>query len=138
MDLRLVRECLDLLSSKKMLFHSKAKDILTEMSDSEMLSKKISIPVLLRRTVELVRACANPSSLLFHHGNEQCAEAVCVTGQEPRHFEMTEKEIEGLIEILKDESKIQNRPYLRAYRMRSATMAFKDGDKVFHQAFDKV
>lgn len=138
MDLRLVRECLDLLSSKKMLFHSKAKDILTEMSDSEMLSKKISIPVLLRRTVELVRACANPSSLLFHHGNEQCAEAVCVTGQEPRHFEMTEKEIKGLIEILKDESKIQNRPYLRAYRMTSATMAFKDGDKVFHQAFDKV
>ena len=135
MDLRLAEECLQIVSSKKTLFHSKSKEILAEMSVTS--SPTNSTAVMLHRVVELIRACAGPSSPLYLHGNDECSRAIDATKKAGNDFSMSEKEINHLVDILKIDGGMQNRPYLRASRMKSATVAFGAGDEVFHQVFDK-
>lgn len=123
MDLRLGIACLDFLAIQEVLLNSLGET--EEFSPVDMIC----------RTIKLIRTCAEPSSRLYMYGNQDCAKVVV------QHFklgiDLKQEEAVFLVSVMSDEEGMRSRPFLRAQRIKAATLAFENGSDTFHRIFDK-
>jgi hypothetical protein len=142
LNLRLSIDCIRIVSSKRAIFHTKATEIFFDAPGSDRrnskLSSKSSVISTLSTVINLIRACAGPSSPFYFRGNLECARAVQALKIAGSSLTMTEDEIICLVDVIKNEDGIQSRPWLRAERISAATTAFVAGDELFHQTFDRT
>lgn len=130
-DLRSASACVQFLSLDTVILNRLAREKVLNIFETN----DHSMVVVICRTIDLIRACANSSSPLYLFGNQECCKvAVTVFRSE---LILPEDDATLLIDVLNDKDGMYNRARLRGDRLRAATTTFENGSGLFHQLFDK-